>query len=502
MDFEEYRRRDATSLAACVADGEVTARELLALAQARADDVNPAVNAVVARMDAAAQERAAQAPAGSFGGVPFLLKDIAMEYAGEVSSYGSRALSREVADRHALVTQRFLDAGLVIFGRTNVPELGVSGVTESALWGPARNPWDLARTPGGSSGGAAAAVAAGIVPAAAANDGAGSIRIPAACCGLIGLKLSRGLSPHGPQTGEVMNGALAQGVVSRTVRDTAGLCDALIGDHPHATYSARLPQRPFVEALRMRAPRLRIAVATATRLTPSPDAAASAAVAQAAELLAGLGHHLDEVSLPYDDEQLAQDFLTIWFAHLYAQVREIRAKTGASPSDFEADTLAIVEMGRTTDVGRLLAAQAAIQQHVAAIAAHEERYDVLLTPTTARMPPLIGATRTGRLLALAGRAMAAGRAGRLAALTGVIDQVIHTNLAWVPYTQVANATGRPAISVPVFWTATGFPLGVQLLGRLGADAVLLQLAAELEEAAPWVHRLPRLDRCFSWRPGG
>ena len=221
MDLTEYLRHDATDLARLVSSGEVTAAELLALARRRADDVDPTLNAIVRRTDAAADERVAGELTGPFAGVPFLLKDLAQDYKGYPTSWGSRSLATVVATETSNIVQRYLDAGLVIFGKTNTPEFGAKGITESELWGPARSPWNPDHTPGGSSGGSGAAVAAGIVPAAAANDGGGSIRIPAACNGLVGLKPTRGLCPFGPAEGEAMFGMAVQGVLSRTVRDAA-----------------------------------------------------------------------------------------------------------------------------------------------------------------------------------------------------------------------------------------------------------------------------------------
>src|SRR6187455_1204179 len=230
MDLDQYLTSDAATLAGLVAAKEVTASELLGLARERSDAVNPTINAVVMPLTRVADSRAA-APdlTGPFAGVPFLIKDLGQEYAGFPTSSGSRALAHDVAMEHSLVTRRFLEAGLVVFGKTN---------TEPILWGPARNPWDVTRTPGGSSGGSGAAVAAGIVPAAGANDGGGSIRIPASCNGLVGLKPSRGVMPYGPQGGEPLHGFVTQGVVSRTVRDSAALFDVLVAPDPRAGFEA------------------------------------------------------------------------------------------------------------------------------------------------------------------------------------------------------------------------------------------------------------------------
>jgi amidase len=494
MDLGEYLTSDATTLAGLVAEKEVTAVELLALARERCDAVNPTINAVVAPLTQVADARAADPDlTGPFAGVPFLVKDLGQEYAGFPTSNGSRALATDVAPRHALVTQRFLDAGLVIFGKTNTPEFGAKGVTEPELWGPARNPWNTAHTPGGSSGGSGAAVAAGIVPAAGANDGGGSVRIPAACNGLVGLKTSRGLGPYGPQTGEVMFGMVTQGVVSRTVRDSAALLDAIVGPDPSAGYEAARPPVPFTELIARRPGRLRIGYSSSSAINASPDREAVAAVESAAALLVELGHEVEEVAPPHDDEALARDFLTIWFAQLYGQVADVKRRLGSAHGHFEADTLASAELGRAAGMLPLLRSQANVNDHIHALADFHETYDLFLTPTLAKPPLPVGALTSPNTLQKASRVVAKARAGKLLAASGVLDQIIADNLGWVPYTQLANLTGRPAISVPLHWTDRGLPLGAQFVGRLGADGLLLQLAAQLEEAQPWFHRYAHLD---------
>jgi amidase len=494
MDLSDYLTSDATTLAGHVAAKEVTAAELLALARERTDAVNPTLNAVIEPLTEVADARAADPDlSGPFAGVPFLVKDLAQEYAGYPTSSGSRALVDDVADEHALVTQRFLDAGLVIFGKTNTPEFGAKGVTEPELWGAARNPWNTAHTPGGSSGGSGAAVAAGIVPAAGANDGGGSVRIPAACNGLVGLKTSRGLGPYGPQTGEVMFGMVTQGVVSRTVRDSAGLLDAIVGPDDTAGYEAARPATSFADLLAQAPGTLRIGYSASSAINSSPDPEAIAAVESAAGLLSELGHQVEEVQPPHDDEALARDFLTIWFAQLHGQVAEIKRRLGSPDSHFEADTLAISELGRAAGVGPLLTSLGNINGYIHALAGFHRTYDLFLTPTLAQPPLAVGALSSSASLQRAARVVSRVRAGKLLSATGVLDQLINDNLGWVPYTQLANLTGRPAISVPLHWTAAGLPLGVQLVGRLGADGLLLQLAAQLEEARPWFHRYAQLD---------
>ena len=494
MDLNEYLTSDATTLAGLVAKQEVKAVELLALARERTAAVNPAINAVVAQLAEPADARAGDPDlAGPFAGVPFLVKDLGQEYAGFPTSNGCRALAADVATEHALVTQRFLDAGLVVFGKTNTPEFGAKGVTEPELWGAARNPWHTGHTPGGSSGGSGAAVAAGIVPAAGANDGGGSVRIPAACNGLVGLKTSRGVGPYGPQTGEVMFGMVTQGVLSRTVRDSAALLDAIIGPDPGAGYQGALPPAPFAEVIARAPGTLRIGYSSSSAINAPPHPVAVGGVDAAATLLSELGHHVEEVVPPYDDGALARDFLTIWFAQLYAQVTDVKRRLGSPDHQFEADTLAAAELGRAAGLRPFFQSLTNINGYIRSLAGFHETYDLFLTPTLARPPLAVGTLTSPAGLQRAARVVARARAGKLLAVSGMLNQIIDENIGWVPYTQLANLTGRPAISVPLHWTGAGLPLGVQLVGRLGADGLLLQVAAQLEEAQPWYLRYARLD---------
>jgi Asp-tRNA(Asn)/Glu-tRNA(Gln) amidotransferase A subunit family amidase len=493
VDLVEYLTSDATTLAGLVADKEITAVELLALARRRAEQVNPKLNAIVRPLDEVADARATETLTGPFAGVPFLVKDLAQEYAGFPTTNGSRSLQDDVATEHAVITQRFLDAGLVIFGKTNTPEFGAKGITEDSLLGVARNPFDLAHTPGGSSGGSGAAVAAGIVPAAGANDGGGSIRIPAACNGLVGLKVSRGFTPYGPQTSESMFGMATQGVVSRTVRDSAALLDAVAGAPTrYAAYVAGRPES-FSDRLDRRPEKLRIGYSYSSAINDSPDPEAVAAVEAAATLLTELGHEVEEVEPPHDDAALARDFLTIWFAQLHGQVSDIKRRLKVGDGAFEPDSLAVAEIGRAAGVGALFAALGNINNYIHALEDFHQRYDLFLTPTLAKPPLEVGAIATAKPLQTVSRIIAKVRAGKLLNATGVLDQLIEDNIGWVPYTQLANLTGRPAISVPLHWTATGLPLGVQLVGPLASDSLLLRLAAQLEDAQPWFQRYAELD---------
>jgi amidase len=487
MNFEEYRGYDATGLAALVADGQVSAAELLVLAQERAAAVNPRLNAIVRDVPAAPSEHRS----GPFGGVPFLIKDLAQEYAGLPTSAGSRALMSVAATEHATVVARWIDAGLVIFGKTNTPEFGAKGITEPLAWGPARNPWDTNRTPGGSSGGSAAAVAAGIVPCAGANDGGGSIRIPAACCGLVGLKPGRGLTPSGPLVAESMHGAAVQGVVSRTVRDTAGMLDVISGGEPFGPFEPGMPASSLASCVGQDPGTLRIGVRVPSAITPQPHREAYAAVETTVRTLTELGHRVDQLpQAPYDDAELARDFLLTWFVYAAWELAEAKRVTGAGDASFERDTLIMAALGRATSSVDYLDAVQRRHAHTRRLSTFFESYDLLLTPTLATPPPTIGEFDLPEALGRAADALLKTRTARFLKYTKIVDDMVDKNLNWVPYTQLANLTGRPAISLPLHWTDDGLPLGVQFVAPLSGESLLVKLAAQLEQATPWAGRVP------------
>ncbi|EKF21830.1 amidase family protein [Mycolicibacterium hassiacum DSM 44199] len=486
MRFDEYRAHDATGLARLIADNEVTPGELLRLAQERAAEVNPRINAIVGDVPAPPPTKLR----GPFAGVPFLIKDLAQDYAGLPTSRGCRALKSIPAPEHSTIVRRWLDAGLVIFGKTNTPEFGAKGITEPQLWGPTRNPWDLTRTPGGSSGGSAAAVAAGIVPCAGANDGGGSIRIPAACCGLVGLKPGRGLVPSGPAVAESMHGAAVQGVVSRTVRDTAAMLDIVRGGEPWGPYLPAVPAESFVSSVGADPGRLRIAVRVPTAINPRPHPEAFAAVEAAARILSELGHHVEELTAaPYDEATLARDFLLSWFVYTAWELAEAKRVSGAGDDGFERDTLVLATLGRAIGSVDYLDAVHRRHEHTRRLTEFFESYDLLLTPTLATPPPRIGEFDLPAVLQRAADLLVKTRTAGVLRFTRIADDMIDKNLAWVPYTQLANITGRPAISLPLHWTDDGLPLGVQFVAPLGGESLLIRLAAQLEQAMPWADRV-------------
>ncbi|MCF2527357.1 amidase [Yinghuangia soli] len=490
MEYDEYRKHDAVGLAALVASGEVKAAELLEVAIARAEQVNPRLNALVRPMYDIARERAKTSLAGPFAGVPFLLKDLAQDYAGLPTGSGSRALADTPMPAHAEVVRRWLDAGLVVFGKTNTPEFGAKGITEPDANGPTRNPWNTAHTPGGSSGGSAAAVAAGIVPAAGGNDGGGSIRIPAACCGLFGLKPGRGLVPSGPSYAEMLHGAAVNGVLTRSVRDSAAMLDVIAGHDPAGPYVPGLPELPYLELARREPGRLRISYATASPIGTDVSPEAVAAVEDAVELLRGLGHEVEEAKTGVDERQLARDFLTMWFASMAAEVDHVRRATGCGEDKFELDTRVMAAVGRATSATTYVASHNRWNEHSHRLALFHETYDLLLTPTLAHPPARVGQLATPAWMETASRVLLAVRGAGLLAKTDLVDRIADDNLRWTPYTQLANITGRPAMSVPTYWTEGGLPLGVQFVAGLGGEGLLLSLAAQIEAARPWADRTP------------
>jgi Asp-tRNA(Asn)/Glu-tRNA(Gln) amidotransferase A subunit family amidase len=484
---DDYREHDAVGLAELVRDRQVSAEELLETARKRTDEVNDRINAIV--VDVAPPETGG----GPFRGVPFLLKDLGQDLKGYPTSGGCRALATTPVMENATVVQRWLDAGLVVFGKTNTPEFGAKGVTEPHLFGPVRNPWNTDHSPGGSSGGSAAAVAAGIVPCAAASDGGGSIRIPASACGLFGLKPSRGLVPSGPLVQEGLGGTATNGVLSRSVRDTAAMLDVLVGGAPDGPYLPSVPHTPYADEVGQDPGTLRIGLCTASAINPRPHPEAVAAATKAGELLESLGHKVEQLDrAPFDDEALARDFLTSWFAYAADSVAQAKAVSGSGNSGFEPDTLVMAALGRATKTVDLVRAIENRQLHVRRLAEFHESFDLLLTPTTAMPPPRIGAFDLAPRLQQAQNALVRARGAGLLRFTPIVDQLITENLGWVPYTQLANLTGRPAMSVPLHWTADGLPIGAQLVGRLGAEGQLLRLAAQLEQAQPWFDRRPPL----------
>jgi amidase len=473
MDMDELAHEDCVGLAEWVRTGEVTPLELVDAAIARIEAMNPRLNAVVTPMFEQAREQAQQGSAltGPFAGVPYLLKDILASCQGVPMTSGSRALRDHVPKRDSVLVQRLRGAGFLFVGKTNVPEFGFLPTTEPALHGPCRNPWDLGRTTGGSSGGSAAAVAAGMVPAAHANDGGGSIRIPAACCGLFGLKPTRGRITLGPDLGDIMGGFVAEHCVSRTVRDSAAILDATQGPAPGDPYFAPSPPRPYLQEVGASPGRLRIAFLTEPPAEADVHPDCVAAVHDAARVCEALGHHVEEAKPPRITPMITDAFLVVWAAGAAATVDGWGLVLGRHLAEHEVEPLtwALADKGRRDSAGTYLLAQGLLQRITRQLARWANGVDVVLTPTLAEPPvPL------GTFAAPAGEPLA------------VMDRAAR----FAPFTALANVTGQPAMSVPLHWNDAGLPVGVQFTGRYGDEATLFRLAAQLEEARPWASRRP------------
>jgi len=468
----QYADFDATALADLVRRREVQPLELVDVAIESIEKLNPMLNAVVTPMYEEARAAAArELPPGSFAGVPFLLKDLLASYAGVRMTSGSAFLRDFVPGHDSALVTRYKKAGLIVVGKTNTPEFGIVPTTEPKLFGPTRNPWDTSRTTGGSSGGSAAAVAARIVPMAHANDGGGSIRIPASCCGLFGLKPTRARNSLAPEFGDMYSGLVAEHAVTRSVRDSAALLDATSGPEVGDPYFAPAPARPFIQEVGADPGLLRIAFgATAPSGAPVHEDCV-AAVRDAAKLCSELGHRIEEASPDLDMEMIIGNFMTLWAAGCTWEIDGIARHTGRPVSEalFEPGTWTLYQMGAKVTASQYLQALEALQAMSRQVGRFFVDYDLWLTPTLGTPPPLLGHFDSTPDDPMRGMRRAA---------------------EFVPFTPIINATGQPAMSVPLNLNSEGLPVGTHFVGRFGDEATLFRLAAQLEEARPWKDRRP------------
>jgi len=470
----ELDRYDGLGLAELVARKQVTPLELLGAVRQRVEAVNPKINAFCQLFFDRAEAQIKQGPhAGPFGGVPFALKDLGQYLSGTVTSAGSRVWKDSVADYDSTLVARYKRAGLVIFGKTNSPELGLTTTTESALYGKTRNPWNPDRTSGGSSGGSAAAVACRILPAAHASDGGGSIRIPASCCGLFGLKPTRGRVPMGPTQFEGWNGFSCHHVVTISVRDSAALLDATAGAEPGSPFFSPPPPRPFLKETRLAPGKLRIALITQTPGGTPLDPECKKGAIEAAKLCEGLGHSVEERKWPIDNAMMREAFLNVINVSIARTLADAAKTLGraVTEKDVEPVTWAMSQQGRRVDAVAYSRAIVASHQIGLAMARFQEDFDVILNPTLARPPVLLG------VLSLSPENMQS--------FTKEITE-------FGPYTALYNVTGQPSMSVPLHWTPDSLPVGVMFSARFGDEATLFRLAAQLEKAKPWAGRKPAI----------
>ena len=471
LRFSDYRQFDALGLAEAIRLGQFTAAEVLAAAIDRANAVNPIINAIVTpHYDYARQQLAGATGGGPFAGVPFLLKDLAMQLQGTVTSEGSRFYAGRVAKQTDTLVQRYLDAGLLMMGKSASPEFGGTTTTESILYGATRNPWDLEKTTGGSSGGAAAAVAADILPMANATDGGGSIRIPASCCGLFGLKPSRGRTPHGPNA--LTSLMSVNHCVSRSVRDSAALLDATAGMEPGAAGGPNPPVGSFLQASRTPPKSLRIGLLLSPISRSPVHSDCLTAANRAALLCESLGHRIEPLELPIAAGEFFHATGIIMAAGNVARVQLREKELGREVTEHDLEPLIYQRY-------RQALSHSAADYHAAVNTVHRigrqmsllhNQYDLILSPTLAN-PPL----EIGRL-----------------ALTRLDPGYLTDVLSYSAFTMLANATGAPAMSVPLEWSDAGLPVGVMFAADYGREALLLQLAGQLEQAQPWFAKRAKL----------
>lgn len=472
---------DATAMAELVGSGEASPSELVEAAIERVEQVNGELNAVIHPLfDEARQAAKGEIPDGPFKGVPFLLKDLGAAFAGQPLHMGMQVLkdAEFKAPMDTYLAQRFRDAGLITIGKTNTPELGILPTTEPVAYGASKNPWDTTRSPGGSSGGAGAAVASGMVPMAHANDGGGSIRIPASNNGLVGLKPTRQRISEGPLVGDNLSGLTCELVVSRSVRDTARILDAVEGPAPGDPYVAPEPLRPYVEELTDESTGLRVGLMTAPAVESEVAAECVAAAEETAKLLESLGHKLTGSS-PMDvlgsgdaGVDIQDSFLTRWAAGQAAGLDQIGMLLGRelTGEDVEPLTWTLAAIGRERDSARYLRDVALHQGISRAIAGwFEAGHDLLLTPTMAEVAPKLGEIDD--------------------TLTDDPMDAFHRSFPSGAFTALFNVTGQPAISLPLHWSSEDVPVGVQLVAPFGREDLLIRVAAQLERAQPWADRV-------------
>ena len=479
MADSDLMLRSAIELAGMVRSGEISARELVEASLERIEELNPALNAFVdidAERALAAADAVKPGDERPFAGVPTAIKNN-RPVQGLRLTYGCPLMAQNMCDYDHNITRRLKEAGFVIVGTTTLPEYGILPTSEARIFGPTRNPWDLQRTPGGSSGGAAAAVASGMLPVAHGNDGGGSVRIPAACCGLVGLKPSRGRISAAPELGDSSLGI--DGMLTRTVADTAAILDVLAGYELGDATWAPDPPEPFARSAAGDPGRLRIA---ATTLPPIPDTAVdpmcARAVQDAAELLRSLGHEVEEVDPPWQADGLQQLFGAVFSNHIALSIAYSGMVAGRTPTadDMEPMSWAIYSMIEKLNAVQGMGAAVQLQAFARRLITFLAPYDALLTPALAERPLPLGTLDTSA--------------------PEPMSTFTRSGL-FTPFTPVVNATGQPGISVPLFEGEDGLPLGVQLIGRPAGEGQLLALAAQLEAARPWAERRPTVAQAVA-----
>lgn len=496
MTLEEYLKADATELAGLVQSKQVKSSELVQLAQQRLEQVNPALNAVILRMDEQAQKHAAEnfSVQNVFAGVPFLLKDLIQSYAGVPMSGGSESMREYIPEEHTEMVHRFLKSGLVPIGKSNTPEFGLMGVTEPQAFGTTNNPWNTDYTAGGSSGGSGAAVAAGIVPIAGAGDGGGSIRIPASCCGLVGLKATRGRFPMAP-IGERWDGAVVEGVLTKSVRDTTRALESYQGGVLGESYVLERLKN-LEDKIQQTPKKLKIFVATENPVDLSVlDPEVKTCVEQAAQELEGLGHHIETGKLPIDGAEAARSYLTMYFGQTARNIDYVEELVGPEKvKNIELTTKLLQLLGHSVSAASYAKAKDYWSKLSYQFNSLFYQYDLVLTPTLSLPPQAHGAFQPSLIEKQLMKAMLKLKTGKLILKTGMVDEMAKKSLGKLPYTFISNLTGNPSISVPWGKNRENLPMGIHFSAPHAQELKLLQVARLIEKIRPWNYAGLEVDR--------
>ncbi|WP_456276014.1 amidase family protein [Bacillus sp. AK128] len=494
MSFN-YKEYDGLGLAQLIKDKQVTQQEVVQAAIKEIENHNGPLNAVINKFYESGSIPYTKQINGPFAGVPILLKDhFQQEMIGETLTSGSRALKNYKGKVDSTFVKRMKDSGTVILGQTNVPEFALMGITEPLFHGPTRNPWNSDYTPGGSSGGSAAAVSVGMVPIAGANDGGGSIRIPAAYCGLFGLKPTRGRTPVGPTVGRNWQGASVDHVLTRTVRDSAAMLDELTLFERGAAYHTPPHNVAFLDVVgKPLSKPLTIAYSTESPLGTDVHPECKEAVLQTVKLLEEMGHHVEEKQAPVDGGKIAKSYITMYFGEVAAGIRSLEEVIGrpAKFTDVEPTTWLLGLLGRATSAEEFVLSLREWDKASFIMDEFHLTYDFYLTPTTAFPPSTIGELESVGFEKFMMEMVGKLGWGGILKKAGMIDQIVENSLKRTPFTQLANLTGQPAMSVPLHQTKKGLPSGVQFIAAKGNEALLLQLAGELEQSNKWLQPLFR-----------
>lgn len=493
MPLTEYASFDALALADLLRRREITSLELVEEAIGRVERVQGRLNAFVSTLFDRAREEAKRPLAeGPFAGVPIVVKDLVQTIEGAPFQRGCRMFRDAVATQDSELIRRYRKAGLIFIAKTNTPEFGLTPFTEPLLHGPARNPWNTDHITGGSSGGSAAAVAAGVVPMGHGGDGGGSIRIPASCCGMFGMKPTRARTPGSVDASEGWMGLAIDHAITRTVRDSAALLDASRGYMAGDPYDAPPVERPYLEEVSRDPGKLRVALCKRPLLPSDPHPDVLAAADDAARLLSSLGHRVEEATPPIDADAAARDLLTLVAVSMAMDVAGAETEVGhpAGKDDLELTSRVTVMLGHRFSGMDVERARRNVQALGRTMAKFFERYDVLLTPTLGLPPPKVGSLQPQGIERMLQEFVVDKGLNSVLRIPGLVEKIAGKIYGFIPWTSLANVTGLPSMSVPLYWNAAGLPVGTMFTGRFGDEATLYRLAGQLERERPWRSKRP------------